>query len=114
MRRDPLGAEGLITAPIFILPHFDESAIVKRNINERIGLEKSKKMSIMRCICPQCGASYYGWALNDPSERRCEQCGSFLEICGDDDLNKVYNSPLAYPQYKIKNNEISNNYFASN
>jgi hypothetical protein len=27
---------GLITAPIFILPHFDERAIAKRNINVKI------------------------------------------------------------------------------
>jgi hypothetical protein len=82
VRRDPLGAEGLITAPIFILPHSDERAIPKRNINERIGLE-SLTMSVMTGTCPKCGVTYCGWALVNPEFQKCDRCGCELEIFRD-------------------------------
>jgi hypothetical protein len=68
----------------------------------------------MQCICPKCGAGYYGWALNNPSERRCDRCGSKLKICGDREPNRAHNSPFAYAQYKIINNKGNSNYFTFN
>jgi len=82
VRRDPLGAEGLITAPIFILPHFDETAIAERNINERMGLE-SLMMSGMTGKCPKCRVTYCGWALTNPEFQKCDKCGAALEIFKD-------------------------------
>jgi transcription initiation factor IIE alpha subunit len=37
-------------------------------------------MSGLKGICPKCGASYFGWALANPVKRKCERCGSVLEI----------------------------------
>ena len=37
-------------------------------------------MSGLKRACPKCGANYFGWALANPSKRKCERCGSALEI----------------------------------
>jgi uncharacterized OB-fold protein len=34
----------------------------------------------MKGKCPKCGASYYGWALENPLDRQCDHCGSSLEV----------------------------------
>lgn len=34
-------------------------------------------------ICPKCGAHYFGWALNKPSDRKCEKCGAALDVYKD-------------------------------
>ncbi len=40
-------------------------------------------MNGMKGVCPACGASYYGWALANPDERRCDKCGGALEMRRD-------------------------------
>ena len=37
-------------------------------------------MEILKAKCPQCGAFYYGWALEDPLKRKCIKCDSQMEI----------------------------------
>jgi hypothetical protein len=41
----------------------------------------------MKGVCPKCGASYYDWGLYDPI---CKECGSNLEITGDDLADRIY------------------------
>lgn len=30
--------------------------------------------------CPKCGALFYGWALTEPENQTCPNCGTRLEI----------------------------------
>lgn len=30
--------------------------------------------------CPKCGALFYGWALTEPENQTCPECGTKLEI----------------------------------
>jgi hypothetical protein len=43
-------------------------------------LGERKQMSGIKGICPRCGTTYYGWALNEPVEHKCEHCGINLAI----------------------------------
>ena len=54
----------------------------------------------MKGKCPKCGASYYGWALNNPLEQKCEICGSLLGISEGKVCLKAYQSPFNYPKYE--------------
>jgi len=60
----------------------------------------------MEGICPKCSAHYYGWALNNPLEQKCEICGSLLEISEGKICLKAYQSPFNYPKYEMTSNEI--------
>jgi rRNA maturation endonuclease Nob1 len=31
-------------------------------------------------VCDNCGKRYYGWALENPEHRTCEECGGDLKI----------------------------------
>jgi transcription initiation factor IIE alpha subunit len=37
-------------------------------------------MSELKGVCPKCGARYYGWALINSIEQKCDRCGSDLEF----------------------------------
>ncbi len=56
----------------------------------------------MKGICPNCGTRYCGWALTNPRERICKQCGSGLEIFKDGLCLGTAYSPFSAPQYKVK------------
>jgi hypothetical protein len=62
-------------------------------------------MSGLEGICPKCGARYYGWALTNPVEQKCEQCGISLEISRDGVPIKTHYSPFTAPEYKIASNK---------
>ena len=55
----------------------------------------------MKGKCPKCGATYYGWALEDPIHQKCEHCGSSLEISENLMCTGTSYTVLSYPQYKI-------------
>jgi hypothetical protein len=55
----------------------------------------------MKGICPKCGASYCGWALENPLHQKCEYCGSRLEISNNEKFTGTSYSVLSYPEYKI-------------
>jgi hypothetical protein len=40
-------------------------------------------MSGMEGICTNCGAHYYGWALQNPLSQHCGKCGSDLAVSQD-------------------------------
>ena len=56
-------------------------------------------MSAIKAICPKCGASYYDWRLYDPI---CNECGSNLEITGDDMADRIYDISIVSPECKLK------------
>lgn len=35
---------------------------------------------MLKGICPECGAKYYGWALKYPGNQNCDNCGAALII----------------------------------
>jgi uncharacterized protein (DUF983 family) len=37
----------------------------------------------LKGVCPKCGVTYYGWALENPSNQRCEGCKTDLVITND-------------------------------
>jgi len=47
-----------------------------------MGLE-NLTMSVIRGICPECGARFCGWALTNPAFQKCDRCGCELEIFRD-------------------------------
>jgi hypothetical protein len=63
-------------------------------------------MSAMKGICPKCGTRYCGWALTNPRERICKQCGSGLEIYRDGLWLGTAYSPFNAPQYKVKSSDF--------
>ena len=34
--------------------------------------------------CPNCGRSFIGWALTDPEQRTCPECGAVLEVINEE------------------------------
>ena len=54
-------------------------------------------MSAIKAICPNCGASYYDWGLYDPI---CKECGSNLEITGDDLADRIYDIAVMSTELK--------------
>jgi uncharacterized OB-fold protein len=62
-------------------------------------------MSVMKGICPKCGAIYYGWALNNPKEQLCGHCGSGLEIFRQGESIGISYSPFTASEYKITSNK---------
>jgi hypothetical protein len=59
------------------------------------------KMSGMKGVCPKCGTSYAGWALNNPKEQICGHCGSGLELFRDGVSVGISYSPFTAPKYEI-------------
>jgi transcription initiation factor IIE alpha subunit len=55
----------------------------------------------MKGICLKCGAIYYGWALENPLDQKCEYCGSSLEISESPICTGIRCAVLSYPEYKI-------------
>ena len=55
----------------------------------------------MEGICPKCGTKYYGWALNNPLEQRCEICGADLDVFDDSEHVEEKQSPFDYLKYEI-------------
>jgi uncharacterized OB-fold protein len=55
----------------------------------------------MKGKCPKCGASYYGWALENPLDRQCDHCGSSLEVSEGPICTGTSYMVLSYPEYKI-------------
>ena len=37
----------------------------------------------LKGVCPKCGVTYYGWALENPDNQRCENCKTDLVITND-------------------------------
>jgi hypothetical protein len=37
----------------------------------------------LKGVCPKCGKAYYGWALGNPNNQRCEGCKTDLVITND-------------------------------
>jgi hypothetical protein len=37
----------------------------------------------LKGVCPKCGKAYYGWALGNPNNQRCEGCKMDLVITND-------------------------------
>jgi len=37
----------------------------------------------LKGVCPKCGVTYYGWALENPANQRCEGCKTDLVITND-------------------------------
>jgi len=42
----------------------------------------------LKGVCPKCGVTYYGWALDNPNNQRCESCKCDMVITND---SKVQN-----------------------
>ena len=59
-------------------------------------------MSVMQGICPQCGAVYYGWSLEDPLKRTCSKCGDMVEIIEQDPADRLYYVSLMSPEHSVK------------
>jgi uncharacterized OB-fold protein len=59
----------------------------------------------MKGKCPKCGASYYGWALNNPIHQKCEECGGYLEIQDVKGGIEVFSPFFLYPKYRITFNK---------
>ena len=38
---------------------------------------------MLQGTCPTCGISYYGWALINPDQQECDECGGLLQIAVD-------------------------------
>jgi len=57
-------------------------------------------MSILKGKCPKCGASYYGWALNNPNQQQCERCGCELDIFENRKPIVPNHDLLSYPEYE--------------
>jgi uncharacterized OB-fold protein len=55
----------------------------------------------MKGKCPQCGAIYYGWSLDNPIHQKCERCGNNLEISTIEKCTGTSNPVFSYPEYKI-------------
>ena len=62
-------------------------------------------MSGMKGVCPKCGTSYAGWALNNPKEQICGHCGSGLEIFRDGLSIGISYSPFTAAKYEINTNK---------
>jgi transcription initiation factor IIE alpha subunit len=60
-------------------------------------------MSGLKGVCPKCGASYYGWALRNPGEPKCDRCGSDLKISENGAHIRSHYSSLTTRTYKITN-----------
>jgi len=52
--------------------------------------------------CYKCGRVYYGWALLEPRNQSCPQCGIGLLITEDGKKTIHGYSPFAAEEYKIK------------
>lgn len=39
---------------------------------------------MLKAKCPKCGKDYYGWALRQPEQLTCTECGARLEVANDD------------------------------
>ena len=37
----------------------------------------------LKGVCPKCGVTYYGWALENTNNQRCENCDCDLAITVD-------------------------------
>ena len=61
---------------------------------------------MIKGICPKCGASYYGWALENPLHQKCEYCGSGLEISEGAVCIGTSYSVFSYPEYKINRDRM--------
>jgi len=57
-------------------------------------------MSGLKGVCPKCGASYYGWALRNPIEPKCDRCGSDLKISENGVHIRSHYSSLTTRTYK--------------
>ena len=55
----------------------------------------------MEGICPKCGASYYGWTLDNAFEQKCEICGNDLDVFDGREHIEENQSPCEYLKYEI-------------
>jgi uncharacterized OB-fold protein len=55
----------------------------------------------MKGKCQKCGATYYGWALENPLQQKCDYCGSGLQISNSEKCTDLGYSVLSYPEYRI-------------
>ena len=46
----------------------------------------------LKGVCPKCGGTFYGWALEDPNKQRCEDCKTDLVITSDGMVQDQENS----------------------
>jgi ribosomal protein S27AE len=52
-------------------------------------------------VCPKCGQRYYGWALLQPRNQSCSNCGVGLLITEDGKKAIQGYSPFTAEEYKI-------------
>ena len=52
--------------------------------------------------CPECGAVYFGWALNSPRNQMCGNCNVALIITDECGNTVTGYSPFTAPEYKIE------------
>ena len=55
-------------------------------------------MSTLRGICPSCKIEYFGWALMNPHNKRCHQCGNQLQI----EMSRTPRGKIARPYVRIE------------
>jgi endogenous inhibitor of DNA gyrase (YacG/DUF329 family) len=65
-------------------------------------------MEILKAKCPQCGAFYYGWALEDPLKRKCIKCDSQMEITENVEAAEVFEKQVHCPQVGKRNSSNLN------
>jgi uncharacterized protein (DUF983 family) len=46
----------------------------------------------LKGVCPKCGVTYYGWALENPNNQRCDDCDCNLAITKDGMVQNQKNS----------------------
>jgi hypothetical protein len=57
--------------------------------------------------CPDCHATFWGWALENPLKQKCSKCGSTLEI--RENNAPAADIPLAFSKLEIRGiNEFGN------
>ena len=70
-------------------------------------------MSVMKGVCPKCGTVYYGWALDNPLHRKCEECDSHLEISEHRETIVRFDPFYLYPKYKVVLNQTKERIMAN-
>ena len=43
-------------------------------------------MTTLKGVCPNCGATYYGWGLAKTKHPKCERCNSELDVFDSDNI----------------------------
>ena len=77
--------------PVFSYPEY---RIMRDRMKEAMTInQKEKRTMALKGVCPKCGRTYYGWALGNPDNQRCEKCKCELVITNDWMPQHKENSP---------------------